>query len=291
MRLFIVANMNKPEVGQALRQWQTWLEQRVQIVGIDSEGQTDLSSLAADAILVLGGDGTLLATARRLNGKAIPLMGVNFGRLGFLASFSPEQFQEHFQSLVAGRLPVSSRLMLEASVIDAAIECPLNDPVEVERHRRFVATALNDAVVSAGSPFRMVELQVGADSEAGVSYSGDGLIVSTASGSTAYNLSAGGPIINPNVEAMCITPLAPHSLTFRPVVVAAETRITIIARRVNEGTTLFCDGQASTRLKAGDKVVVRRAPHDALLIENPDSRDWRTLAEKLHWAISPKYNG
>jgi NAD+ kinase len=157
--------------------------------------------------------------------------------------------------------------------------------------QRFVATALNDAVITAGPPFHMIELELGADEEDRVRYFGDGVIVSTPSGSTAYNVSAGGPIITLGVEAFCITPLCPHSLSFRPVVISSRSTVVITASRVNEGTTLFCDGQASTRLMAGDRVVIRRSPNDVLLVENPKSPQWRGLAEKLHWAVSPKYNG
>jgi NAD+ kinase len=135
----------------------------------------------------------------------------------------------------------------------------------------------------------MIELALSADSESGVRYFGDGVIVATPSGSTAYNVSAGGPIISPNVDALCITPICPHSLSFRPVVISPQSTILITAAKVNEGTTLFCDGQASTHLKTDEKVVIHRSPHDALLIENPHAREWNTLAEKLHWAVSPRY--
>src|SRR5208337_3569435 len=115
------------------------------------------------------------------------------------------------------------------------------------------------------------------------------LIVSTASGSTAYNLAAGGPIISPNVDGFCITPLCPHSLSFRSVVISSASTVLIIPRRVNVGTTLFCDGQESTRLIAGDRIIIRKSPQPVLLLENPDAREWRTLAEKLNWAANPGY--
>jgi NAD+ kinase len=123
-----------------------------------------------------------------------------------------------------------------------------------------------------------------------VRYFGDGVIVATASGSTAYNVSAGGPIISPNVDALCITPICPHSLSFRPVVVSADSSVLITATRLNEGTTLFCDGQAWTRLVAGERIVVRKSPEPLLLVENPNSGEWRTLAQKLNWAATPGYN-
>ncbi len=122
-------------------------------------------------------------------------------------------------------------------------------------------------------------------------YFGDGVIVSTPSGSTAYTVSAGGPIISPGVGAFCITPICPHSLSFRPLVISSTSTVLITAVAVNEGTTLFCDGQAGTRLEKGERVVVRRSPNDVLLVENPTAHQWRSLAEKLHWAAPPNFNG
>jgi NAD+ kinase len=291
MRVVIVANVNKPKVRPALDEVIPWVRQRADVAGIDTDEQhVELDQLDFDAALVLGGDGTLLATARRLKGKRVPVMGVNFGRLGFLASFTPAQFKEHFENFVAGKLPISSRMTIEASVVDAEHQIDLMDDNAVSAQRRFHSRALNDAVISAGAPFRMVELTLGSDRDPGVQVPGDGLIIATPSGSTAYNVAAGGPIISPNIDALCITPLSPQSLSFRPVVHDAKSRITVVAKRVNRGTTLSCDGQESTILKQGDRVVVRRSPHDVLLAENPDAHEWRTLAEKLNWAAAPRYN-
>ncbi|HEX4796308.1 MAG TPA: NAD(+)/NADH kinase [Humisphaera sp.] len=290
-RIFVVANTSKAAVAAAMEPLRKWIDAHAQLVGIDTDDHQSLASLEADLILVLGGDGTLLSVARRLDGKRIPLMGVNFGRLGFLASFTPDNFYHYLEQHLREGLPIACRQMLEASVIAQGKPCKWGDETELAKHRKFVATALNDAVVTAGPPFRMVELSVSADSDAGVTYFGDGLIVSTASGSTAYNVSAGGPIIDPEVEAFCITPICPHSLSFRPVVISSRSTVVIVAQRVNTGTTLFCDGQATTSLCAGDRVVIRRSRHDALLVENPSAREWHSLAEKLNWAAGPRYNG
>jgi NAD+ kinase len=290
-RIFVVANLSKPAVAKMIDPLMEWLMPRAQVVGVETDCHESLEQLEADLILVLGGDGTLLSVARRLGGKPIPVMGVNFGRLGFLASFTPKNFYDYLEQFIREGLPVSRRQMLEASVVPAGAPCGWGSPQDIAKHRKFMATALNDAVVTAGPPFRMVELSVSADSDTGVTYFGDGIIVSTASGSTAYNVSAGGPIIDPDVEAFCITPICPHSLSFRPVVIASRCTIVIVAQRVNAGTTLFCDGQASTPLCKGDRVVIRRSPHDALLVENPSAREWHSLAEKLNWAAGPKYNG
>ena len=288
MRLFIVANCEKPRVQPSLDGLVHDLKARADVVGVDTDQNGDLSKVNADMILVLGGDGTLLSTARRLHGREIPLMGVNFGRLGFLASFTPEEFPKHLEQLLAGKLPIVRRAMLEASVVGSDVKTL--EAKEVVAKRKFSATALNDAVITAGAPFHMIELELGANGDAGIRYFGDGVIVSTPSGSTAYNVSAGGPIISPDVEAFCITPICPHSLSFRPVVVSSNSSVVVQAVRVNEGTTLFCDGQASTRLIAGDRVIIRRSANDVRLVENPDSQKWKGLAEKLNWASSPKYN-
>jgi len=288
MRLFIVANPTKADVRPVLREWMEIMSKRAEITGMDTTPEDDLSQVKADVILVLGGDGTLLSTARRLRGRQIPLMGVNFGRLGFLASFRPAEFLNRFEDLLQGKLKHSPRKMLDVSVIGVEVKCELHRVEEMLPHRRFWATAMNDAVVTAGPPFHMVELAVRADGESEVRYFGDGVIVCTPSGSTAYNVSAGGPIISPAVAAMCITPICPHSLSFRPLVIGSDSLVTIIAEKVNTGTTLFCDGQASTKLLKGDKILIKRSPHDVLLIENPEARLWRSYAEKLNWAVSPR---
>jgi len=190
MRLFIVANPTKPEVQSVLRQWMDMMSKRVEVTGLDTSTDEDLSQLNADVILVLGGDGTLLSTARRLRGRQIPLMGVNFGRLGFLASFRPDEFPQRFEDLLQGKLKHSHRKMLDVSVIGVEVKVELHRVEEMLPHRRFWATAMNDAVVTAGAPFHMVELAVRADGESEVRYFGDGVIVCTPSGSTAYNVSA-----------------------------------------------------------------------------------------------------
>ena len=291
MKIFIVANPQKPNVAKALDEWLPGMKERAQVVGVDTDCCSDLSKVDADVILALGGDGTLLGAARRLKGRPIPLMGVNFGRLGYLAGFSPAHFREDFEALIAGKLKVSSRLVLEASLLAGEANADPFDVAEVERSRKTVATALNDAVITAGPPFHMIELEIQAGSASGgVRFFGDGVIAATPSGSTAYNLSAGGPIVDSGVEAFCVTPVCPHSLSFRPVVVSSRHALVLVAVRVNPGTTLFCDGEQTAVLRAGDRVVIRRSPNDVQLIENPQASPWRSLAEKLNWAATPRYN-
>ena len=289
MRLLIVANADKPRVKPALDAMMPWLSRRVHVAGVDNDQDADLSKIEMDAVLVLGGDGTLLSAARRLGGRQVPLLGVNYGRLGFLAGFTPEEFPRHFEAFVCGQLPYHPRDVLEASVLPASAACRGNDLRSVREHRRFVSTALNDAVVTSGPPFHMVELHLGVNDEGAVKYFGDGVIVCTASGSTAYNVSAGGPILSPRVPAFCITPICPHSLSFRPVLVANDATIVINAQRVNDGTTMHCDGQTPTPIRSGERIILRKADHTVLLVENPESPELRTLAQKLNWGVSPAY--
>jgi len=289
MRLLVVANSEKPRVKPALADLLPWLKQRVEVVGIEDE-HNGSPETQADAVLVLGGDGTLLSAARRFGHRRIPLLGINYGRLGFLASFTPQQFRAHFEEFIAGKLPVRPRDTIEISLLPAAATCKAGDEAQIKKCRRFVTTALNDAVVSAGPPNHMIELEIGVDGDHGIRYFGDGVIVATSSGSTAYNLSAGGPIISPSVDAVCITPICPHSLSFRPAVVSINSVVVIHAVKVNPGTTLLCDGEQPMSMCKNERVVIRRGPDPVLLVENPDSREWRTLADKLNWAAGPVYN-
>lgn len=290
MKVLIVANLVKPDVKPAVEQLLPWLEQRAQLVGVEGDSDFDLTQIAVDLIIVFGGDGTLLSVARRLQGRQVPVMGFNFGRLGFLASFSPDQLPGIIDRGLKGALPVAQRLMLEVSVVAGEMEVDLLDRLDVVKKRKYGALGLNDAVITAGAPFRMIELQVGTDRDEGVRYFGDGMIVCTASGSTAYNISAGGPIISPRSEVMCITPLCPHSLSFRPIVVSAQQVVAMTARRVNRGTDLVVDGQSHCNLERGDHVIIRRAESDLLLLENPHGSEWQALGEKLNWASVPNYN-
>jgi NAD+ kinase len=290
MKTLIVANLAKPKVKTGAESLAQWLGERSTFLGVDGSQTFDLSTLAVDLILVLGGDGTLLSVARRLQGRAVPVMGFNFGRLGFLASFSPEHIPHSIELALAQKLPIQPRLMIETSIIPPGVECDLLDNDSVAKNKKWSALGLNEAVIAAGSPFRMIELQVGTDRDDGVRYFGDGMIISTASGSTAYNISAGGPIISPQVEALCLTPICPHSLSFRPIIISSHQTITLLARRVNRGTEVMVDGQSACNLNKGDRVVIRRADNRAMLVGNPHAREWHALGEKLNWASLPNYN-
>ncbi len=294
-RLLILANKSKPAVIEALGSLRPWLAQRARIVAEPAinelNGVKPANLPPADLVVVLGGDGTILAQVRHTLALDLPIVGVNFGKLGFLAEFSLEEFQRHWEAILAGRCPISRRTMIEAAVAPAE---DAGEPCASPMDQRGVtrAVALNDVVITAGAPFRMIEMELAIDptreNPYATTFSGDGVIVSTPSGSTAYNLSAGGPIVSPDLDALCITPICPHSLAFRPIVIEARCGIRIRLMEANAGTTLVVDGQLSIPLKTGEQVLVRRLAQTLTLIQNPELSHWQMLARKMHWAARPR---
>lgn len=232
---------------------------------------------ATERLVVLGGDGTIIGAIRKTLGSGIPILGVNAGRLGVLAEFSIESLQEHASEVFGPQPIVREHLVLYVSVLGR------------DGSQRMEAVAVNDCVVTAGPPFRMIELSLKIDATHGPSLNGDGVIIATPIGSTAYNVSAGGPIVQPTVEGMVITPVAPHSLAFRPIVTDATTTIEIGITRGNSGTSLVLDGQASHTLEEGERILIQRHDQRAQLIGNPSSPYWKTLIEKMRWAAPPTY--
>ena len=295
-RLIIVANKGKPHVEGALDELRPWFEQRAVIVA-----EPDFNALAssrsvaqwprADLAVVLGGDGTMLAVAEHAASQDLAILGVNFGKLGFLAEFNIQDLQNHWNSIVSGQCRVSRRLMLEVRVFSAEAAAGGMNPLN-EKHQQFRAVALNDAVITAGQPFRMIDLQLTINPNASQTNdticTGDGLIIATPSGSTAYNISAGGPIVSPGIDAFCITPICPHSLSFRPIVMNADGDIRVRVRRANEGTTLVIDGRLPVKLQKDEQVFVRRHVKALMLVNNPQRTYWQMLATKMHWAARPK---
>lgn len=290
MRIALASNLDKSDAVAAA---QNLLATLRGYVGHDVRMMPTISREAFDAfnpdmLILLGGDGTILQAARFMTGMRAALVGINFGKLGYLAAFTVEEFRAQLPQLLSGELQISQRLMLDGTIIntpESAADGALGEP---ERAPAFHCAALNDIVINAGIPFRMVQLTITINGQDTTTFRGDGLIVSTSSGSTGYNLSAGGPLISPDLQALVITPICPHSLSFRPVVVPAETEIRITPIRVNSGTHVSFDGQISQPLVAGQHMVVRRAAKPLRLVENPTLTHWQRLGSKLHWAQSPR---
>jgi NAD+ kinase len=221
-----------------------------------------------DLALVLGGDGSMLNAARRIYPRQIPLLGVNLGQLGFLTRVESHRLNEALVELAAGSYTIERRAMLEAQVV--------RDKAIVE-----TVVALNDLVVSKSSFARMVRLETWIDEEYFTTYPADGLIVATATGSTAYSLSAGGPILDPRLRAILITPICAHSLYARPLVLSKAARIKVIMDAGHNDLILTADGQSGVELAAGDEVHFHRAPFVTRLLRFKNEGLFETLKSRL----------
>ncbi|OHB64312.1 MAG: hypothetical protein A2168_01185 [Planctomycetes bacterium RBG_13_50_24] len=288
-KLVIFGDLKKQGVSEAIDEFLGFAKGKAQIVanyGIGDLKQTCTNALSpedtevlkkCDYAIVFGGDGSIISTARNVSKASLPVIGVNVGKLGFLAEFSVSELEDFFPRLKKGTVPVDKRMMLNCRVFS---DC---------REEKFCSAAINDIYITAGPPFRMIELKILVDGQPLAGCVTDGLIISTPTGSTAYNLSAGGPILSPKIEAVVITPICPHSLSFRPIVINADSRIEVFGVKVNEGTTISIDGQVSLNLTINDVVRVGKEDSDFLIVNNPLRSKWDTLATKLSWAERPKY--
>ena len=223
-----------------------------------------------DLIVVLGGDGTLLSAARALDGREIPLFPVNLGGLGFLTAITVDELYPELERALRGEHRIGKRRVLTC---------------EVMRGERKAAQyqALNDVVLTKISIARVIDLDTFVDGHFVCAYKADGLIISTPTGSTAYSLAAGGPIIFPSVAAISLTPICPHMLTNRPVIVPAESVIEVVCRGDGEGSYLTIDGQVGEPLACGDHVICRSPQHTVNLVRPPKMLFFDVLREKLKW--------
>ena len=281
-RVLLITNRNKPAVVEALKTFQPWLEQRAgEVTLLEAGDDQPIEKGAADLAMVLGGDGTMLGEARRLVDTDIPIVGVNFGKLGFIAPFMLSDVQACWADLAAGRFETTPRTMIEASIAPH------------DGQPGFFSLAMNDTVVTAGPPFRMLEMELkiarGGTISDGTIFAADGVIVATATGSSAYNLSAGGPVVAPDVDALVITPICPHSLSFRPIVINAADQITVRVLRANPGTTVVVDGQVSVPMHADAELCLQAHAKRLRVVTNPRVGYWKTLAAKMQWAARPQF--
>ncbi len=272
-RVVILRNPAKPDAETKMASLVEAVRGRADVVACglvgDAAGYVDL---APDRFIVLGGDGSILAAARGLGSRQRPIVGVNFGKLGYLAEFSFEDLLANLQRALADPAMVTRRMMLEGSVS--------RDGRELSR-----GLAVNDFVLNAGPPYRMIELALAVDGIPLSTISGDGLVLATPSGSTAHNLAVGGPIMQSTVRAIAVSPIAAHSLTHRRLVVDGDSTVEVVALRVNEGSGAVVDGQVSWSIRAGDRLTVRRFSHDFLLVHNPAHPCWYPLTTKLKWGM------
>lgn len=224
-----------------------------------------------DALIALGGDGTLLRAARFLGGARVPMFGVNLGKLGFLTACGHEDFPKAFAAFANGKYVVQERMALEATTVSA------EGTVGVRLR------ALNDVVVHKGGFARVLRMRVFVDGELISSFAADGLVMSTPTGSTAYSLSASGPIVVPTFDSLIVTPVAPHTLALRPTILPPGAQLRVEVDDAPEEVLVTADGQVGTALGAGQSLLVRRADAPVLLVSFEDTSFFTRLRGKLHW--------
>lgn len=243
----------------------------VEVVLSDFQFQEDLSQVDADLAIVLGGDGSILRASRQMGTRQIPILGVNLGKLGFLAGINPEELISVLPEVASGRCRVLDHLMFTCSIVRGG---------QLLQQQ----LGLNEVVITAGPPFSLLNVNLYVDSDLVTTYSCDGLIISTPVGSTAHSLSAGGPILRKTLQAFVICPICPHTLTIRPVVDAADRLYELEVPEPNEGTAVVTDGRVLHQLQAGDRVRIERAEPRFQLVEVPGRNYYRTLRDKLGWS-------
>lgn len=276
----IFAKKTHPEVDQIA----LFVVQQLRQAGIDVLLEDGLAELIGqinghagedipsqvDLIIVLGGDGTLISVARLVGAAAVPIVGVNLGQLGFLTEITREELPEMLDRLIAGDYRVSERMMIDTFI---------------HREDKVVGkyTVLNDAVINKGALARIIDLETYVDGRHLSTYKADGLIVSTPTGSTGYSLAAGGPIIYPEINSLLITPICPHMLTNRPIVIWSRSKIEIEVKFQDDVVFFTADGQVGHRLLPGDRVEIRRSELRTHLVSSPTREYFQILRTKLSW--------
>lgn len=237
--------------------------------GYEKLGVEDIYSHPVDMALSIGGDGTLLGICRRLYAKNIPVCGINIGTLGFLADIELAELESKLEKIRQGDYYIEERMMVSGFVKSG------------DKEERFLGNAINDVVVTKGGVARMLHLGLTVDGCRVMDYKADGLIVSTATGSTAYSLSAGGPIINPKIKVLLITPICPHTFNARPMVIDENDEVRVNIAALHQDIIVTFDGQESFHLLPSDEVIVRKAPLPAKIVKFDDKNYYQTIRTKL----------
>jgi len=275
----IICKLNRKEPRDILQHLLPWLQQKgcevfidietASLMGIRGYERVEIPSLV-EAVLVLGGDGTMLSVNRLVAGKGIPVLGINLGSLGFLAEVNKENIYSALEKMLSGGYAVEERLMLKAMI---------------GRGGETIADylVLNDVVINKGALARIIDLETFIDNIYVTTFKADGLIISTPTGSTAYSLSAGGPILYPTLESIVLTPICSHTLTNRPIVLPDQVSIEICLKSMSEDVFLTLDGQTGCSLKPDDVIRICKADHKARLLVHGERGYFDVLRTKLKW--------
>lgn len=278
----IISRPRRADIARVVPSLVKWLQAHGAEVVCDSETGDCIGPLTvltqkredlptrSDLLVVLGGDGTLLSAARLVAERPVPILAVNLGGLGFLTTVPVDDLYEILEEVFSGESRVSERVLLEAQIV--------RDGVVIRRQ-----IALNDAVLNKAALARIMDVALHVDGEYVTTYKADGLILSTPTGSTAYSLSAGGPIVYPSVEAFAVTPICPHTLTNRPLVIPDAAKIEIDFQSEDDSVFLTLDGQVGIELVRGDRIVLRKAPEKLRLVIPSKKTYYQVLRSKLKW--------
>lgn len=269
-RVMLLGAGNRAHVEEEAERLEHLLPQFAEIVHTDLQWKTDLSHVEADFAIVLGGDGSILGAARSMGNQQIPIVGVNMGKLGFLAAFTPEQVVDQLATICRGECQIIEHMMLRCRILK-------DEEVIAER------IGLNEMAILGGPPFQIRSIDLYVDDQLATSYSCDGLIISTPVGSTAHNLSAGGPIVRADLRAFVISPINPHTLTMRSVVDTGDRCFEMHLRGATRTMSVVVDGRVLSPITAEHRVCVDQAKPRFKLVAMHDHNYYRTLREKLGW--------
>ena len=261
---------HRPHLADEIAKLTKVIQRRVEIVGEDSDFSEAIQAAETDFVIVLGGDGSILRAAKRLGNNQIPVLGVNLGKLGFLADIRTEALDAALAAITQNQYKFIDHLMLNLQVF--------SKDEKISEH-----VGLNEVAILGGPPFAIQMIDLYVDGQLATSYNCDGLIISTPVGSTAHNLSAGGPILRKDLQAFVISPISPHTLSVRPVIDSADRVYEFVVTRPNESTSVVLDGQTIKKLESTDRVRVVRDKSVFQLIEVTGNNYYRTLREKLGW--------
>jgi NAD+ kinase len=287
-KIGMVANIEKAKTAQHTGALKKWLEEKGAEVFLSAEiadkmgipGGLKWDELArkAQLLVVLGGDGTMLRAARHIARHNVPILGINMGSFGYLTEVNLNEMHSTLELILRGKFEAEKRMMLSVVIKHGKTTISVGD-------------VLNDVVINRGNLSRMIELETAVDAEYLTTYKGDGLIISTPTGSTAYSLSAGGPIVFPGKDLIIINPICPHTLTNRPIIFPQDAKLQITLWSKEKGATVTLDGQESYSLSSGDAVTIKKSKFVTKLVLSPHRSYWEILRSKLNWGGLPSGAG